>query len=140
MTWPAFIVDRNGRKFAIRPKEFDADGLRYYQAEIFSEEDEEAGYLWFRDERKEWLLLHDVEVYERFSRVGLGPQLIAIAESEARRLGKERIIGHVEARCQLWGKKAELATWYRNLGYQVTQTDFSEKNYYGPLEKKLLQG
>jgi GNAT superfamily N-acetyltransferase len=141
MVWPAFITDRSGRRFTFRPDDFAKDGSHYYRADLFAEgEDEEAGYLWFRDEGEDWMLLHDVEVYEKYSGAGLGPLLIRIVEEEAKRLGKKKIVGHVEARCQLSGQKERLAEWYRRLGYTVAKIDSVQEDYYGTLEKILSEG
>jgi GNAT superfamily N-acetyltransferase len=137
MTWPAFITDGKGQKFTFHPSDYEEDGAYYYQADLLAEDGEEAGYLWFRDEGKDGMLLHDVEVYEKFSGAGLGLLLIQIVEDEATRLGKNRIFGHIEARCQLSGQKEKLAAWYRRLGYTVVRTDSVPADYYGTLEKKL---
>jgi len=139
MTWPAFITNRNGRKFTFRPYDLGKDGIYYYNADLLAEGGEEAGYLWFRDEGEDGMLLHDVEVYEKFSRAGLGLLLIRIVEDEATRLGKNRIFGHIEARCQLSGQKEKLAAWYRRLGYAVVTIDSIPVDYYGTLEKRLRE-
>ena len=142
MPWPAFITDNNGRKFTFRPTDRERDGKRYYQADFLAEGagEEEAGYLWFTDEGDDCMLLHDVEVYEKYSGAGLGPKLVRIVEDEAKRLGKKRIFGHVEARCQLSGQKERLAAWYRRLGYTLRRIDSVPEDYYGTLEKILPEG
>ena len=127
-----------GLKFTLLPKEFDKDGAHYYLADVLSEDGEEAAYLWFRDEGMDWMLLHDLQVYEKFSRAGIGPLLVRIVEDEAKRKGKKKIIGHVEAHLYLSGQKEILVSWYRRMGYSVVPIESSRPDYYGTLEKKLL--
>jgi len=137
MIWPVDIADVNGRIFILRPDDREAKGTFFYQADILTARGEEAGYFWFDDFGDDSIVLHDIEVYERYSGAGLGSRLIQIVEAEARRLGKAKIVGHVDARCQMSGQKERLAAWYRKRGYTVTQTDFSNGDYYGTLEKRL---
>jgi hypothetical protein len=68
---------------------------------------------------------------------GLGSLLVHIVENEANRVGKKRIIGHIEASDHLSGKKEVLASWYQRLGYSVTPIESSNPDYYGTLEKTL---
>jgi GNAT superfamily N-acetyltransferase len=140
MIWPASITDKIGRKFKLRTKEFDEYGAHYYTAELISPEGVEAGYLWFRDEGDERMVFHDLQVYEEYSRAGLGSLLVHIVEKEAKRVRKKRIIGHVEASHHLSGKKEVLASWYQRLGYSVTPIESSSPDYYGTLEKTLTNG
>ena len=137
MPWPDFITDKHGQKFKFRPTDSQGKAARHYMSYFFAEDEEEAGYLSFDDDGDDSLFLIDVVVYKKFSGAGLGQLLIRIVEDEAKRLGKKRIIGDVNAQSHMSGQKERLAAWYRRLGYTVIKRDSVPADYYGPLEKIL---